>query len=314
MAAARTRSAVTVHVAAWGPAFGYPELPVFDGEQFADQGPEVHYAHRAKVLVRVPSDTSYGAIIDEAADRFGVLSQNEMRISELVHCVALYRDADERGMAYDYDRWLAVVRTVDRHGAPSWAVRWSEVTVDEMLAARDAGVLLGDPLRPYFWPVIPQGDLDDLAQALWMLWMHWEDILTHILAAGGTAALARSAVRRTLQTIRRARTSAAVDHQQWAAALRRPREFFAYLTDSARTSEEVAQHTGLRLYQVERGLPGLGYVLGPDARWRPATGAQAQLAEAVRDIEKRGRAPSLEETAERVRALARADELRPEQP
>jgi hypothetical protein len=300
---------VEMQVAAWGPAFGYPELPVFDGEQFADQGPELPYEQRTKVNLIVAGDTSLGIVIDEAARRFGVRSQTERQISEQVHCVAWFREADEAGTDYDFDRWSAVVRTVDKAGEPSWALRWPHVTIDELLASHDAGLLDGDPLRPYFWPVIPQADIEDLVQALWTTWLRWEDILPHVLAAGATLGAAGATVRSALRVTRRARDASSSDIESWGIALQRPHEFFAFLDETPRTSADVAAVYPLSANQVEGGLPGLGYVLGPDGRWRRATdGVAGALGQAVVDIERRGRGPTTEEAAERVCALVESSE------
>lgn len=306
------RQEFELQVAAWGPAFGYPELSVFDGEQFADQGPEVPYEQRAKVNVTVGGDTRLGSVIDEAAERFGVWSKSEQRISEQVHCVAWFREEDTSGMEYDFARWSAVVRTVDAAGAASWALRWPHVTIDELLASHEVGLLDGDPLRPYFWPVIPQGDLEDLVQALWTTWLRWEEILPHVLAAGATLGAAGATVQTALRVIRRARDSSSSDTDAWAGALQRPQEFFAFLDEAPRTSAEVVAAYPLTANQVDGGLPGLGYVRGPDQRWRSGTaGLAGALKQAVVDIERRGRGPSTAEAAERIRALVQSGETDP---
>ena len=225
-----------VEIAAWGPAFGYPEMPVFNGEQFADQGPEVPYEQRKTVVVSAAGHTRLGEILDEAAGRFGVLSQHTQSVSQQVHWVAFFRSGDELGMEYDYDRWHAALRTPDSAGNPSWAVAWSQITLDELLAARDAGLLDGDPLRVYFCPVIAQGTLADVASALWLTWTLWE----HALAARETTGSAST----VLHNMRRGKAAATDARDAWLAALQRPHELMAYLAPVPRTTAEVVQTHG----------------------------------------------------------------------
>jgi hypothetical protein len=145
MSVAAHKEEVQVVVSAWGPAFGYPKTPVFDGEQFADQGPTVPHEKRAKIVIYATPCIELGAIIDQAATEFGVRSLDDRSVSAQVPCFAFFRDGDENGMAGGPDRWNSVIRTVDRDGSPSWALRWSEVQLGELLTASAAGTLDGDP-------------------------------------------------------------------------------------------------------------------------------------------------------------------------
>lgn len=298
-----------VKVAAWGPAFGYPEVPVFDGEQFADQGPGVPYKQRARVRIAASPGVTLGQVIDEAAACFGVRSQGARSISEQVHCVAFYRDGDEAGMEYDYDRWHAAVRTVDTAGEPSWAVRWSVITLEELIAASDAGLVVGDPLRPYFWPVIPQGDAVDVVTRY-----------GHCGITGRTSSrISRPQRRRPAWDARQRVTRFVLFAEPGTRPLRittRGRPPCSDQTSSwplwgqtPRTTSEIAARTGLSTAQVTDGLPGLGYVLGPDGRWHPAAhGVAAMLRQGMLDIKRAGRGPDLEEAAERVRTLTEAQD------
>lgn len=273
----------SVVVAAWDPAFGYPDLRVCDGEQFSGQGPHVTYERRRKVAVVVTGETTLGTVIDEAAARFGVHSQNELTIAEQVHWVAFFREGDEPRLEYDYDRWYDVVRTVDADGRPSWALRWSEIRLSELVATAEAGYLAGDPLRPYFWPVIPQGDLAELAHALWALWTMWE----HTLSARETVGLTRTLFDRA----RRGKAAAEEDFASWAQALGRPQDHLAYLDENPRTTAEAEQELRLSPAQAEGALWGMGYALGDDGRWRSAGDpASAELRADLLEIKQTGRA------------------------
>lgn len=288
---------VAFTVAAWGPAFGYPGLPVFDGEQFADQGPDVAYADRAQVVVEASSEATLAAVIDQAADRFGVRWTDQRPVSEVIHWVAFFDDGDQDGMEYDYDRWSAAIRVIGPDGEPSWPVRWSEIRIHELLLTSASGELDGDPLRPYLWPVIPQGELSDVASALWATWSMWEHYLSARETVGILAALR--------ERIQRGRNASEEDRSAWEKWLRRPHLLLSYLDASPRTTTDISDATGLPKSQVVDGMWSLGYALGDDGRWRPGGDAAATVLHAgLNDIRRVGQGPEdLNDAAERVKSL-----------
>lgn len=246
-------------------------------------------------------DTTLGAVIDEAAACFGVFSQNQYTVGEQVNCVAFFRNEDATGMEGDYSRWSYVIRTVATDGRLSWPVRWSQIGLTELVASAEAGHIDGDPLRPYFWPVIPQGDLVDIVSALWTFWMLWE----HALSGRETIGLARTLLRR----VRRAKAAAEQDSSSWERALARPQDYFAYLDESPRTTTEASRKLGLSPERTEGALWGMGYALGADGKWRPAADpASAALHDGLHKIERAGRAPTITELAEQLRAVMEAGE------
>jgi hypothetical protein len=299
-------SVAQVVVAAWGPAFGYPATPVFDGEQFSDQGAVLSYEARAKVVIDATLSTSLGEVIDDAAKQFGVLSRDERTVSEQVPCVAFFQEGDQAGMAGGPERWHYAVRTVDSMGSPSWAVRWSEMHLEELVTARSAGLIDGDPLRPYFWPVIPQGALADVASSIFATWAMWE----HYLSARETVDIAR----RVLERIRGGMGAVDDDREAWARWLRRPQILMPYLDSTPRTTRQIAADTGISESQLPGLLFGMGYVIGQDGRWRPGDDpAAGVLREGVIDIKKLGHGPEdIAEAANRVRSLVeQAEQTQP---
>lgn len=295
-----SRDSFEVIVAAWGPAFGYPDLHVFDGEQFADQGPDVPYEQRAKVSVQASDGTTLGEVIDRAAEHFDVhIEPDDIPMSRRVPCIAFFRPSDGSSGTTEQ---IGAIRTVDPEGGPSWAVRWSEIRLDELVATSEAGLLEGgEPLRPYFWPVIPQGLFGDLAGSLTWMWMYWEQVL----AALETVSLVRTLIERI-----KAGQSVAREGSRWSDALRRPQDLMPYLDRDARTTAEVASYTGFSDKEVKGALWAMGYALGEDGRWRPgADRAAAVLQAGLLDIKRLGRGPlDLEEAAARVRELVEASE------
>lgn len=291
---------IEVVVAAWGPAFGYPHTRVFDGEQFAEQGPDVPYEDRAKVSVQASAATTLGEVIDQAARRFDVgIEPDDIPMSRRVPCIAFFRPSDVPSGTTEQ---TGAIRTVDPKGRPSWAVRWSEIRLDELVASSEAGLLEGgDPLRPYFWPVIPQGGFADLAGSLAWMWMYWEQAL----AAFETVNLGRTLIER----VKRGQ-SVAYEGGRWSDALRRPQDLMPYLDRDARTTEEVSSYTAFSEEEAEGALWAMGYALGDDGRWRPgADQAAAVLRAGLLDIKRLGRGPlEIEEAAARVRELVESSE------
>jgi hypothetical protein len=262
-------------------------MPVFDGPGLEAQGPNTPYDARLKAEIETDDATTLGEIIDAAAMRFGI-SSPQGRVSERLTGVVFFVPSDAERFQRRDEPWPKTIRTVTPQGTPSWVVRWCDVRFGELLAASDAGMVEGDPYRPYLWPVIPQGNAGQtFLDALWSLWLNWE----HLLAAYGTYELARP----ILDRIKRAR--AATRARGWSSqkALERPQDLMPLLDASPR-SDEIEGALGIPITQAAPWLEGLGYVCGDDERWRAGCdGAASALHQTVLAIEGRGRAPSVEE-------------------
>jgi hypothetical protein len=257
----------------------------------------VPYNARAKAVVSVSGQASLGEVIDRAAEIFGVLSRTDRSISSQVPCIAFFKDEDELGMAGDAGRWHGALRSVDGAGEPSWAVRWSEMHIGELAAVSKAGLLDGDPLRPYFWPVIPQGTVTELAGSLLAMWAIWE----HVLAGIETS----EAARRLVDRIRRSKNSVELDEGNWRAWLARPQILIPYLDETPRKTAEIVADTGIPGAQLEGALLGMGYTMQSDGRWRPGTDPAARaLRVGLLEIKRCGHGPEdIAAAAERVQEL-----------
>jgi hypothetical protein len=250
---------VTVTVAAFGPSFSH-ELGLFTGPSLADQGPDVAYADRLKAVLDVEADETLGSVIDRAAAEFGVAPGNEfggVRMSEVITGVVFYRPEDEHGLQRP-EPWPDSIRVLDDTGAPSWAVPWRFVRYRELLAASEAGLVNGDPRRPYLWPVIPQGEPTVigilLLAALWSL----KQVLTGALEELGANTL-RAALKRINDVNELVETST-----EWQERLARPDQFVTYLRQQPRTTEEAAELLHCSPQDAESVLWGMGF--GYDAK------------------------------------------------
>lgn len=296
-------------VAVHGPNVGYPELPDFDGPGFEDQGPDVPYAARVKVEVEVTEVTPLGEIINTAAARLGITNRHGGRVCDALTGVVFYEPEDEVSFKWREQPWPRVIRLVDESGLPSWSVLWTEVRFGELLAASDAELVVGDPRRPYFWPVRPQGDgLQTFLVSLAFLWSAWE----HVLAVYGTLDLAR----RIRNRIKRADEAVNENWEvPWERRLARPHDFFSYVADSPRTAKEIASLLGCPVEQAEAVLWGMGLSCNKDGFWTVAGDESASLiTESIEMIRQSGRAPEQSAIAELFRelqALGAPDERSP---
>jgi hypothetical protein len=292
-----------ITVAALGPVPEYLRQEVFAGESFDDQGWKLRYADRKKVTVQAAGHEYLGLVIDRAADAFGVRSRTEQTVGELVPYVAFYLEQDELEFVSREERWESAIRTVGPDGSASWAVRWSAITIDELLASADAGLLDGDPLRVFLWPVIPQGEVANFVVALWQLWALWE----HALSGRETVGLART----VLSRIRRGREASEEAGRPWIGALQRPQDLFPFLDAAPRSTAEVACFTGLSKEQAEGALWALGYA-SEERGWVPGGDPAAGLLRSqVMRIRERGTAADVVDIAEQVRAVVEAADRGP---
>jgi hypothetical protein len=220
-------------------------------------------------------------VIDRTADHFGVTftSAPGVPLSEVITGVVFYLPQDESALERPQP-WPDSIRLVDGVGKPSWAVPWHVVRYDELMAASDAGLIEGDPLRPYFWPVIPQGDAVGVLldpTLLWLLQRNYAFILEH--AAGGAIGTAAGlVVKEAWERLKRSHDvrhpepnefGGAPELPRWSERLARPDDFLPILVKREPTTEEAADILGCPLPEAEAVMWGLGFALDPsDGRWR----------------------------------------------
>jgi hypothetical protein len=273
---------------------------VFDGDQFLDQPLELPWEDRKRVSISADVATPLGHVIDQAAEQLGVRIQPGP-ISRRVPCIAFYR-----GQQYSY------LRTVDGDGEAGWALRWDDIRLGELIASADAGLLEGEHRRPMFWPVVPQGIFTDVAGAFLYMWAMWE----HYLAARETSDIVRS----MLDRLRRGRTAGNARpgelNEAWVNAFRRVNDIMAFL-DEPRTTDEVAEQTGMSTTQAEGTLLALGFTECEDGTWRPGGDPPAEiLRQGVLDLRRETPAspasdeagPRSEERIREAEAPPRSDE------
>jgi hypothetical protein len=280
---------IDVTVAVFGPSFDYGS-GIWTGPAFEDQGPEVPYADRLKLELSVDESDTLASVIDRTGDHFGVTftpAPAGTRLSEIIGGVVFYRPEDENGLERPQP-WPTSIRLLDGSGAPSWAVPWRVARYDELLSAAEHGVLDGDPLRPYFWPAFPQGDVLGvlLDPTLWRLLRNYQFIVDHI-AGGAIAGAAGWVVKDALDRLKRSHKARHEEPNEWGAEppiprwserLARPDDFLPLLTKEPSTTGEAAAILGCPEGEAEAVLWGLGFALNEaDGRWLLGTDEPAAL-------------------------------------
>lgn len=149
-----------------GPPF-YGTDDMWLGERYEAEEWDAPYEWRPKVEVEASAEETLADVIDRAADALrirpnpAVLHQTAM--SKAIGGIAFYYGpTDDAAYGRDRapDKWPQVLFIPGPNGE-RLEKRWQEVSVTELLASADAGLLYGDPLRPYLYPGFPQGDLFD---------------------------------------------------------------------------------------------------------------------------------------------------------
>lgn len=261
-----------VTVAALGPSFGR-DLGLFSGPSLQDQGPEVRYQDRLKVFVETAPEETLGCVIDRAAASFDIGIGEPLgdgrALSDVLGGIAFYKPEDEERFRRP-EPWPDSIRLLDEQGQPSWSVPWRLVTYEELMTASDVGLVDGDPLRPYLWPVVPQGEAlgVQLPDALWLL----EQLLKGIPVGAGSV-IGRLALERLLSF---RKVSEQGDPAGWRSRLERPDGFRAFLESNPRTTEEVASLLSCSNGEAEAMLWALGFTFDRENhRWHVAGDAAA---------------------------------------
>jgi hypothetical protein len=267
------------------------------------------YDDLPKASVDATAHETLRTVLGRAADALGVapaddyleslrpFAQQERRtftephVSELLVYSGFWRPDDDeiiwRGQQPDDvvrrrdQRLLGTVQVVrDAAGRAVWRKPALEATYAELLDAAGSGLVIGDPLRPYLIPSIPQGDPGTFGE-----WQHFIDALkvlweaTDAAARFGGAWGAYELVKRALQR----RCPAALETvertaPQWHERGAAPADLFRFLIGKARSTDEIAALLGCRAEEAEAILWAFGFVFVPeDDRWQYKGDATAEL-------------------------------------
>jgi len=112
-------------------------------EEFFEREWARPYAAREKVELDVEESETLGEVMTRAAAAWSVEVPEDW--AGPIAFVGFYRPEDEER----FHGWQSSITLVDEHGRAIWNNYWKDVRYGDLLRAADAGVLEGDPLRPY---------------------------------------------------------------------------------------------------------------------------------------------------------------------
>jgi hypothetical protein len=116
-----------VEVAVLGPSFGaiyQVDVPGFVSPPFLDQGPDVPWESRLKVVVPIDAGTTLAEVVDNAAQHFGISSFSEdgpLSVAETINGIGFWKPADDQSGAHPDMPLLHL--GVNENGVAVWATQ-----------------------------------------------------------------------------------------------------------------------------------------------------------------------------------------------
>lgn len=192
----------------------------------------------------------------------------EGRFEGYLRFAAFVRPGDEENgpaVASDKRLHLRRIAAVDRDGIARWTEKPLDVSLDDLLRADRAGLIDGDPLRPYLIIAVPAGDPGVMAD--WRalndaLAMAWEVIAN--LTVGYSAWQLLEVIRGRLGG---AKSTVESREREWGERGLRPPDLATILNVRPRSTEEVSSLLACSDSEAEALLWGLGFTEGGDGMW-----------------------------------------------
>ena len=257
----------------------------FEQEHLDEQFYDMPYAERVRVGFEVEEGESLGATLERAADAMGIVPRNTPwappRVDASYHRVAFFKPEDEAGFAPRAQgrMHLTELTLVDDRGRALFGVsRLHAVRFSDLIRAADAGVIDGDPLRPYLildqgWGDWPGVDWATTQTALDVVW----EVVKAVAALTGAAAgvvKARSWLR---ERVDRGRTALATN-PVWAQRGDRPDQLAALVSLRPWKTHELAALLGCSESEAEGILWILGFSYDPETeRWQRGHDEPAEM-------------------------------------
>lgn len=225
------------------------------------------YAQRRTVSLEVGESESLAGVLERAAEEMELVPPPDWhppQFSATHNKVAFYRREDEQGFAARHvPRFLLSELTlVDQHGRAIFGVSdLRAVRYTDLLRAAEAGVLVGDPLRPYLIVEAPYGDWvgPDWPTLVDGLKVSWQ-VLEHVATAGGAIA-AIQLLKDEIQKRLRCGEDAVEANAEWAQRRTMPYQFIALLRSRRWRPSELAPLLGCVEPEAEAVLLLLGFSL-----------------------------------------------------
>jgi hypothetical protein len=237
---------------------------------------DVPYAARAKVEIEVPEGTPLGYALQKAATELGVPGPPwEPTTRYRPAFIAFYREDRDR----DFGRLRSEVSLLNEDGRARWTHSWRDERMSEYIRAGDAGVLDGDPRRPYLilQPEIGNGILADFPTFV-ELWKLWWDIANKAAIAAGIYA-GWDLLKRKCGSRKPTESPQIMEgrYAEWKRNGSRPDNLLELLGQRPWHEEDLANLLGCTSDEAEALMLGLGYETNSAGLWVVGQSEQAKL-------------------------------------
>jgi len=242
---------------------GDPDAPFMAGLKHPDDF-ERPWDKRRQAQIDVEDSDAIGEVLVRGAEALG---------SELPEDYPFWPFIDfyveGRGIKFRRDLVL-----VDSKGHARWTYEWKDEPYGELIRAREAGALLGDPERIYILrqPGIGNGVLTDFPT--------WVELLRIAYEVGGAVALTKAgfeSVRRRFGSFQAAAEVVRKYGPRWRANGANAIYLWDWLRWQPWKSKDLARLLGTTPEEAESILASFGFVEGEDGAWSEGTDEESKL-------------------------------------
>jgi hypothetical protein len=235
------------------------------------------YSERVHVTVGASDDDTLGSVCERAAAELGLslpggvefpTELDVKRVVDLLTYTGFYRTADE----CEPPALRIGLTVVNRSGLALWDVPWQQARMADLLRAGHAGVLGGDPLRPYL--VLPHefGDFwgyewGEVLQTLKLMHDQFHEAMAYLADEAAGVAVAWAVLRRLVRRVKGLEKLEG-NVSSWQRRGSSPKSFDEMLAAKAWASSELASLLGCKPSEAEAVLWALGASFNDaDGRW-----------------------------------------------
>lgn len=235
---------------------------------------ELPYQERPKADLEVAPDETLKSTLERAIEDLGVTVTQPAGAGfspvDNLAVAAFYDPADEHGFG-ERRRFehLGDLTTVDETGRALWNRSFESVPYEVLVRTAKAGLLGGDPLRPYLILNSPEGN---------GVLLSWEGLVTAYLVLRGALAMAsdlegalqfKARLQERLRRVERAAEAVEQHGDGWASRGARPDNFKEMIDrGDPWSSQDLAERLDTSVVTAEAILEGFGFASEPSGLWR----------------------------------------------
>lgn len=238
---------------------------------------EIPYVDRPKAVLDARDDETLRAVLARAATEFGVTPASWPDGStarlDLAFISFYHPDRDT-----DLGRLRREVTLLDDQGRARWTSRWYDEPISEFVRAGAAGVLDGDPARPYLilQPGIGNGVLVDWPTFV-ELWNLWWDVADKAVVLGALVGWLRRQQKRGGPPPDETGDAIESRYREWQANGARPDNFAEFLGQRPWHEADLADALGCSPEIAEALLLAFGHERNTAGLWVPGSSQTAKL-------------------------------------